>query len=93
MYMAAASTQDFPAVYRSSALHKDNTTRVDELITQGAASHKPLSLATRYAVPFAQQTKMVTWKMSIIYWYAGSIIARILRIITYVRVPSGNGES
>ena len=70
MKVAATSTEDFPAVYRSSAQYKVASQRVEELAARGAATSEPLSLASRYAVPFAPLTKIVTWKMFILYWCA-----------------------
>jgi hypothetical protein len=70
MNVDATIKQDFPARYRSSTLYTETERRVEELIKLGASYNEPLSLTHRYAVPFLQQTKMVTWKMFILYWYA-----------------------
>lgn len=75
MKVAATASQDFPALYCASAQCKATAARVQELVTRGAATSAPLSLASRYAVPFAQQTKMVTWKMFILYWCGAALAA------------------
>lgn len=65
----AAVDMDFAAAYRRSELCAQADVDVPELVAAAAAANSPLSLATRYAVPFAQQTKMVIWKQAIVYWY------------------------
>lgn len=61
---------DFAAQYHASALCAEAEQRVDAVVAERAAATAPLALATRYAVPFAQQTKMVVWKEAIVYWFA-----------------------
>lgn len=61
---------DFAAQYHASALCAEAEQRVDAIVAERAAATAPLALATRYAVPFVQQTKMAVWKEAIVYWCA-----------------------
>jgi hypothetical protein len=64
--------------YAKSELCSGIAAKVEDLIARDSKHHEPLTLATRYAVPFAQQTKMLTWKMCIIYWYACAAFTAVL---------------
>lgn len=61
---------DFAAQYHGSALCAQAARTVDALVAERGAATAPLALATRYAVPFTQQTKMAVWKQGIVYWCA-----------------------
>jgi hypothetical protein len=61
---------DFTAVYQSSKLCQEAEATAEALVNEGLETHEPLTLATRYAVPFGQQLKMVIWKLNIVYWCA-----------------------
>ncbi|KAK9829450.1 hypothetical protein WJX72_005937 [[Myrmecia] bisecta] len=80
---AAASSADFPTIYKESELYKQNMAQVERLIEEGKRDHKPLSMSARYAISKLLQARTLIRKFTTAYWRSPAYnLTRILMTVT-----------